>query len=322
MLDRVVDFPEQLVIETTAACNQACIFCGRTYMNRPKKTMAPALFCKIVDEVGKVSPYTEVWPTFMGEALLLGRKLWDLIAYAKAAGCRKITLNSNGSRLDQDENIEGVLSSGVDRFIVSFDAFTRATHLVVRPGIEDKHGVPRDFYTPMMLGFQRLLDERRRRGLQRPILEAQFSCFDENEHEREVFVDYWLDRGAVVKTRPKLYWAGQVNGGAPLPERVPCLWAKESMAIHWNGNVVACPVDAAGEFVAGNVNEQSVSEIWRGPLRDLRKLHVDKMWDDLPAPCKTCPDWHTKEAVTYFSGVAAHVNYEAYVRHGRSRWAI
>ena len=314
-------FPEQLVIEATAACNQACIFCGRTYMDRPKKTMAPTLFRKIVDEVAAVNPTTEVWLTFMGEATLLGQRLWDLIAYAKATGCKKLTLNSNGSRLDQDVNIEGILTSGLDRFIVSFDALTRDTHMKVRPGAPDKHGVPRDFYDPMMQGFQRLLDERRLRGLRRPILEAQFSCFDENEHERSAFVAYWLNRGAVVKTRPKLYWAGQVNGGGPLPERVPCAWAEESMAIHWNGDVVACPVDAAGEFVAGNVNEQTVGEVWRGNLAGLRALHENRAWSNLPAPCDDCTDWHTKAAQTYFPDEFSRENYEAYVKYGRTRWA-
>ena len=32
-------FPQQLVVEATAACNQNCIFCGRTYMTRAKKTL-------------------------------------------------------------------------------------------------------------------------------------------------------------------------------------------------------------------------------------------------------------------------------------------
>jgi len=65
-------WPQQLVVELTSACNQGCIFCGRTYMERPKGHMPRALFDRIVEEIGKESPYTELWPAFMGESMLLG----------------------------------------------------------------------------------------------------------------------------------------------------------------------------------------------------------------------------------------------------------
>jgi len=51
--------------------------------------MSSQLFKRIVDEVAAESPYTEVWPTFMGEAMLLGDRLFDLIEYAKTVGCKK-----------------------------------------------------------------------------------------------------------------------------------------------------------------------------------------------------------------------------------------
>ena len=127
-------FPVQLVIEPTAGCNQKCIFCGRSYMDRPKKTMDRKLFDKIVEEVAAESPYTEVWPAFMGESLLLGDKLFDMIRYAKKVGCKKITLNTNGTRIN-DETIPHIIDCGIDRFIISCDAFTPETHAIVRPGV-------------------------------------------------------------------------------------------------------------------------------------------------------------------------------------------
>src|SRR5947208_16353273 len=77
-------FPQQVIVESTAACNQGCVFCGRTYMERPKKTISSDIFRCIVDEIARESPDTELWPTFMGEAMLLGAKLFDSIAYARS----------------------------------------------------------------------------------------------------------------------------------------------------------------------------------------------------------------------------------------------
>ena len=196
-------FPQQCVIEVTAACDQACIHCGRNFMERPKKTMKPEVFERIVDEIARESPDCEVWPTFMGEALLLGKKLFRLVKYARNAGCRKITLNSNGNRLTE-ENISGLLDCGLDRFIVSCDGHSAKTYESIRVGGR---------FDRLYKGIHRLLERMRVDGLKRPLIELQFSIFDENQHEVEDFKKYWLDQGVVVKSRPKVYWSGLVEGG-------------------------------------------------------------------------------------------------------------
>ena len=45
---------------------------------------------KIVEEFGANSPDTKIWPTFYGEALIMGYKseLWDRLDYAAKVGCR------------------------------------------------------------------------------------------------------------------------------------------------------------------------------------------------------------------------------------------
>lgn len=306
-----LDFPNQVVIELTAACDQECVFCGRTYMERPKKTMRPDLFKKIVEEIARENPYCEVWPTFMGEALLHGELTFELIRYAREVGCKKITLNSNGNRLTE-QNIEGILTCGLDRFILSFDGFTKETYESIRVG--GNHEV---LYT----GANRLVEEWKRRGLSKPLLEMQFSIFDENEHEVEAFKEYWLSRGVVVKTRPKLYWNGVVEGGdhrvSTGIERSPCLWSLETMGIHWNGNVVACVVDCEGKFIAGNVGIKSLKECWQGSLEWVRELHLQRRFRELPEVCRKCTDWNVKKAHGFFPNDDMKRDYEAYVRLGR-----
>lgn len=311
MTSPATPFPQQLVIETTAACDLACTFCGRTYMDRPKTNLREELFRKVVEEVGRVSPWTEVWPTFMGEALLLGPRIFEWVRHARSAGCRKITLNSNGNRLD-DAAIDGVLTCGLDRFILSCDAHTPETYAKVRP---------RGRHDRLYGGAERLVAEHRRRGLERPILEMQFSVFDENEHEVEDFKRHWLARGVVVKTRPKLFWTGAVAGGDARvtlgAKRTPCLWSMETCAVQANGNVVACAVDCEGKYVAGNVETQSLAEIWNGPLRWVRELHARRRFRDLPEVCRRCTDWDVKRADAFFPDEGSRAAYVAYVRQGR-----
>lgn len=308
-------FPQQVVIETTAACNQQCVFCGRTYMKRRKAHMPRPIFDRIVEEIGRDHPLAEVWPTFMGEAFLLRGELFDRLRHAREAGCRKITLNTNGTLLN-DRAIAGILEGNLDRLIVSCDAHTPETHRKVRPGKRT------DGLAGIYRGVESLLQEMRRRGLRRPIVEMQFSLFDENEHEIEAFTAHWLGRGVVVKTRPKLYWSGLVEGGGArvtiAAGRTACLWALDSCAVQWNGDVVMCPVDAAGAFTAGNVIRQSLQEIWNGSLRRLRELHLQGRFEELPELCRSCPDWQVKRAQAHFPDDLAQKEYEDYVRLGRT----
>lgn len=307
-------FPQQLVVEITAACNQACIFCGRTYMDRPKKTMSDDLFRRIVDEVAAESPYTELWPTFMGEAMLLGDRLFQSIAYARDAGCKKITLNTNGTRIDET-TIPGILECGIDRFIISCDAHTPETHRIVRPANNESASRSLD---EIYAGLHALIDANRARGDRAIVLEFQFSIFDENQHEVGAFRDYWLEHGAIVKVRPKIHWSGSVSGGeVGAQDRQTCLWALESAAIHWNGNVVMCPVDCDGKYVAGNITQQSFSEIWNGALRWLRELQIQARFSELPEICRSCPDWRQKKARAYYPDAASQAAYEQFVNLGR-----
>ena len=112
-------FPPQLVIENTSACDQQCIHCSHKELIRPKRHMKRELWNKIVEEVGRESPDTEIWPTFYGEAFVMGKELWDRIDYAAEAGCRNLVLNSNGGLLLKKDHIDHVLKSPLKRFIVS-----------------------------------------------------------------------------------------------------------------------------------------------------------------------------------------------------------
>ena len=44
--------------------------------------------------------------------------------------------------------------------------------------------------------------------------------------------------------------------------RIACPWGNNTMAIHQNGNAVACAIDYEGMFTVGNVEEKSVEYLW------------------------------------------------------------
>jgi radical SAM protein with 4Fe4S-binding SPASM domain len=281
------EFPKQIIIESTAYCNQRCIHCGHKTLKRKKGNMAMDLYKKIVDEVAAESPEAEVWMTYYGEALLLRYKLYYMIRYAKDRGLRNVVLNSNAMLLDRDM-AEMLIDSHLDRFIVSMDGFSKETYEKIRVG-----GV----YEKVLNNTLQFLALLKSQGVDRPKFEMQFSVMDENRDEQEAFNEFWRGKGAYVKNRPKGSWAGRIEACNldPLKKRVPCKWALNHGAILWDGNLVACGCDAEGLMVAGNLNQSTLTEIWNTTHKKFRQVHLDERWSELPDVCKGCLDWQTTD---------------------------
>jgi len=277
------EFPPQIIIESTAACNLECIHCGHAAMKRRRGNMKEWLWRKIVDEIADRAPDTEVWPTFYGEALLLGMKMIDRLRYAAKRGLTNLVLNTNGTMLS-DELIRGLCHSGLKRLIISMDGFTRQTFEKIRKKAN---------YEKVYRQAERLIELREREGARHLRIEMQFSKMDENESEAESFREYWTSKGAFVKLREKLTWAGTKKATNLYEnlERIACPWALRTCAIHWNGDLVACAVDYEGEFIAGNLQTESISGIWNGAHRNFAEVHLSHRFGELPALCRKCLDW-------------------------------
>ena len=90
--------------------------------------MKRSITTKLLKRLEK-SPMCEIWPTFYG-SFILGKELWDRLEYADKVGCKNLVLNSNGSLLGKDNNIDNVLNSPLKRF--SLDGFKKETFEKIR----------------------------------------------------------------------------------------------------------------------------------------------------------------------------------------------
>lgn len=280
-------FPRQIIIETTAYCNQRCIHCAHKTLQRKKGTMDMALYKKIIDEIASEAPDTETWMTYYGEALILKYRLFYMIWYAKQKGLTNIVLNSNAMLLD-GEMSEMLIDSGLDRLIISMDGFTKETYEMIRVGGN---------YEEVVANCLQFIDRLNSRNSSKPRFEMQFSVLEENEHEREAFNTFWTAKGVNVKNRPKASWTGRIEAKNldPSRERVPCKWGLNHAGLLWNGQLVACGVDSEGLFNAGNLKEASLKELWNTVHKDFRRIHLENRWDDLPEVCAGCLDWQTTD---------------------------
>ncbi len=256
-------------------------------MKRAKGIMKWDMYTKIIDEIAERDPSTRVWMTFFGEGLMLKKKepsLFDMVAYAKKKGLQSVVLNSNGVLLDKESSRQ-LIDCGLDGIYVGIDAFSKETYDQVRVGGN---------YEKVVQNMLDLLEIKKEKKAENFHIVVQFVEMDINADEKQSFIDFWSSKGIDVKIRQRVSWAGLVEDeeGKNVPEeRHICYWLLNSISITDTGDVATCAADPEARYIAGNVENQTIQEIWDGKLGDLRNLHITNQWDKLPHPCDKCTDW-------------------------------
>jgi len=294
-LEDAGDFPKVILLDTVSHCNLRCSMCVHGEMTRKKGVMPWDLFTKIIDEIARENKNARVWMVFFGEPFILkGTKpsIFEMISYAKSRGLTDVVVNSNANLLDEEASVK-LIASGLDAIYFGVDAFSPETYAKVRVGGN---------YERAVNNIKTLLRLQKEKNASKPLVHVQFVEMDVNQHEKEEFIRFWNEQGAIVKIRPKVSWAGLIDAPNLVlsnEERWPCYWAMQSMSITDTGKAVTCAVDLDARFIAGDVNTQTLKEVWNGKLKELRELHLSKKFGDLPAICRDCRDWQSARADYY-----------------------
>ena len=285
-------FPKVVIFEIVCGCNLSCIMCPQPKLTRAKGIMDLNLYRRLTQEVAAHDPETEVWATIMGEVFLHKNRVFDYLTFAKKeAKLKKVYLNSN-LVLFREEWMEQLAESGLDKITVGLDATTEATYDKVRVG-GDFRAVENNIHA--------LLKAKAAGHLPNLEIVLQFIVQDENQHEEESFKKKWAGSGATIKIRQKLGWGLGVkadNLAIPTERRtIPCPWLMRTMSIHWTGQVAQCDAEWNGDRYVGDLNRQTIEEIWLGELLAKRKRHLAQDFDF--EPCRNCKDWQCGRAEFY-----------------------
>lgn len=289
------EFPKMVVLATVYPCNAKCPNCPYTETNsdiRMKYADAPfmdaALFKKIADECGQYGSFVRI--TGGGEPMMHPADMVSLIEYAKSVGAG-VWLNTNGS-LMPPAKIDRLLACGLDQVEFSVDAADPDTYAIVRAGLH----------------WDNLLETVRYMVAARNRLKAATNVVvsvinqDIVRDSMDQIVRFWLDQGVdeVIK-RKFLTWGSNTaidagHSADPTPyldktEGEPCPYPFHRLNIDSRGKVEVCGFDISGRTNLGNVREQSIREIWKGPMFEWwRSKHAAREGGDIPL-CRECPDW-------------------------------
>jgi MoaA/NifB/PqqE/SkfB family radical SAM enzyme len=255
-------------------------------MHRRQGEMSLELFKKVVDECAALG-ITHVRVHNYGEPFL-DRHLTEKVRYAKARGIKEVGMISNGS-LITEKIARGMVEAGLDAINISVDAGGKEVFEQTRIGLN---------YDKVIGNIERLVKIRAELGRQRPRLILSF-VRQNNSHDEQAFIEHWRHVADKIHITDLHNWAGTLNHESDV--NYPCYRPWLTFTVLWDGRVSLCCADFDGKTILGDLNTQSIEEIWNAePYRAVRRQHLESGGPDVCRACdlprKDSPLWITKLA--------------------------
>jgi len=273
-------FPAHIDLEINSNCNYKCIFCphgtGQMRNDMPLMTLETAK--KIMDELAKNKVYS-VKLNWRGEPAF-HPQLSEIVAVAKKAGIKEVQINTNAALFDE-KKIKDLIVAGIDRVIFSIDATSPEVYSKIR-GF--------DLYSKVVNNIKTFDKIRKELKRERPFLRVQMVRTELNKHQVLDYKKMWQGivddiRISDVTNRGQGDWlqvGDQVSIG-----RVCCPQPWQRMMIACDGKVLMCCSDWFEDYVLGDINKNSLKEIWQGQkLKAARKLLKQGNFNF--KPCQEC----------------------------------
>ncbi|AEE50102.1 SPASM domain-containing protein [Haliscomenobacter hydrossis] len=273
--------PFTLSIEPTTACNLRCPECpsGLRAFTRPTGNLRPDFFRRTIDDLYRDLYFLIFY--FQGEPYI-NPEFLNMVKYASKRGIYTIT-STNGHFLSE-ENARQTVESGLDRLIISVDGSTQEVYEQYR-----KSGK----LEIVLQGARNVVKWKKQLGSKTPHLIFQFLVVRPNEHQipdiyrlaREIGIDEVKLKTAQIydyaQGNPLIPSIDQYSryrqtedGSYRIKNRLlnHCWKLWHACVITWDGMVVPCCFDKDAKYRMGNLQEQSLREVWQQkPYQDFRK---------------------------------------------------
>lgn len=278
--------PFVLNIEVTSVCNLDCLICPSKDTIK-KGFIEISLVEKIINENRNLLQGQCVWLHFSGEPLLHA-ELPQIIKIFKENNI-KTRLSTNGTVLNE-VYARRLMEAGLDYIVFSVDGYNKKTYEKIRKGANFEE------VEKNILNFLKI----KKYNNYKTKTQIQFIKTIDNEKEKQLFVKKWMNTDVdCINIKSFSTRAGKVNNiekfiddkkiKERMKKRAPCFYFWETLIVLWDGRVIVCCQDLLGELVVGNINFQTLAEIWNSPkMLMLRKRQID---GDLQSPCSECLDW-------------------------------
>jgi radical SAM protein with 4Fe4S-binding SPASM domain len=245
------------------------------------------LYKKIIDEV---KDYVFDINLFHRGEPLIHPQIIKMIKYANKNNI-KTRIHTNAALLTPEFSTE-LIKSGLNLISFSFDGYTRSTYEKNRIGAS---------YINTLGNIMDFLKIKKELGSKTPFTTLQVMEFDEQisqkqfKIQKEEFIKNFKNHppdNLIIRTPHN--WGGLLNiADVSKTDRkkskfMACTFPWYALTIFYDGKVHLCPQDFCGELPVGDVNRESIKEIFNNkPMQAIRKSFRNKKIDNLN-PCSNC----------------------------------
>ncbi|MBN1764835.1 MAG: radical SAM protein [Sedimentisphaerales bacterium] len=288
-INQALTFPRFILVETVRICNARCPFCTVDKWDPKVPFMPEPLFDKIADELIEHADWIfYVYLQKAGEPLL-DKHITRRIRRLKEGGIRRINLSTNASLLNEARATE-LLEAGLDEIMLSIDSIQKEKYEEMRPGLKFDT-VIRNIKT-----YFRMRDQVKPDSVIR-VRGVSFYDLDNPEDQESLqrWEEFWEE---LKKPQDRIYmkrphsWGNQHKWDDHIPKYDltyhPCILPWSTFNISSDGTVPLCGQDYDGKMQLGDVNQQTIKEIWNSKKwHEIRTLHSRGDRNELPF-CRGC----------------------------------
>jgi MoaA/NifB/PqqE/SkfB family radical SAM enzyme len=268
----MTDFPEQIRLENTNACNAHCVICPREKHNRKIGFIDAGLVRRIVGEA-KGRRITKFTVQGFGEPLLDPSFSNHVRLIKDELDCPTFTV-SNGSMITETL-ARDLVKRGLDKIKISFYGINKREYEAVHRKLR---------YERTVQGVMNLVRAKR-------AAKSKISIRLQYIGKPWRFVPFffqWSGKARVGYNTLHNYGGGRAYRQRKRQPRGCPIVAKPILQVLWTGQVVPCCYDFNGTTVLGDLRRQSISDIWKGQrYQAFRRAHVTNDFRDWPL-CENC----------------------------------
>jgi len=275
--------PVHLDIEMQDFCNQSCVMCPRntdvhtnlSYNINERHVIDLDRLKQVVSDSISAGVMSLNFGAFSEP--LIHKDLWNLIRFSHSKGIIDTRIITNGLLLNRWKN--EIFESGLVNLFVSIDAFTEDTYQQIRG----------KGFNKVVANLLEVIKERELRASALPIIRVSWVDMGINKHEKQKFIDYWTGLVDHVDIQT---WSDftnvPINVDLSEPKIFECRSPWQRLSILANGDVLPCCDFNGRSLVLGNIQEQSLQDIWQSErLAEVREnLSSDK--SPICAACQRC----------------------------------
>lgn len=277
-IHRVSKFPSHVDIEIASICDLNCPMCYTTTDEFKKIVdkglMNFKLFKKLIDECAKHNLYS-IRLSIRGEPFL-HPDIIEMLEYAKEKGIKEVSTLTHGGRIDE-EKFRKLVSLGLDWLTISFDGIGE-TYEKIRAPLK---------FQDMVDKIARFKEIKKEMKSVKPVIKIQtvWPAIKDNPDEFYNIFDPITDQ---VVSNPIIDYLNK-DTDILYEENFTCPRLWERLCIGANGSVMLCPNDELESYVVGDVNNETIYDVWHGAkLEKAREIQIRHAGVKELPPCKHC----------------------------------